>query len=144
MIDSRPRVLVGWSGAHLSCAGHFEEDPDDGCRYSFYCCAILDESFVDHYVNTSDRIGHPDHRCTDHNRRFPGIGHRGNGHGGRPIFFGCRCGNGRRPYDSHRHSADNPVLAVARYPDSGRIAARLDETMYSQDRSGEPEPSLYG
>ena len=124
------------------CAVRFEEGPDDDCRYSFGCCAILDENSAYHYVSTSSRIGHPSCRCTDRNRRFVCNGHRRNDN--RLISFGCRCGNGRRPYDSHRHSADNPVLAVARYPDSGRIAARLDETMYSQDRSGEPEPSLYG
>ena len=144
VIDSRPLVLVCWLGARSSCAVHFEEGPDDGYRYSFNCCAILGESFADHYVNTSDRIGHPDRRRTDHNRHFPGIGHRHNSRGGRLIFFGYRCGNGRRLDSSHHHGADDLVIVVARYPDSGRIAVRPDESMYSWARSGEPGPSLCG
>ena len=109
----------------------FEEGPDDGCRYSFDCCAILGESFADHYVNTSDRIGHPDRHHTDHNRRLPGIGHRGNGHGSRLISFGCRYGSGRHPGGSHHHGATDPVIVVARSPEFGRIAARIDGSMYS-------------
>ena len=51
-------IVVRLSMFYSHYTVHFEAGPDDGCRYSFYCCAILDESFVDHYVNTSDRIGH--------------------------------------------------------------------------------------
>ena len=92
---------------------------------------IPSESSAYHYVNTSDRIGHPGHRRTDHNRRLLGIGHRGKGHDSRLISFGFRCGSGRRLGGSHRHGADDPVIVVARYPDFGRIVARPNVSMYS-------------
>ena len=93
MINSRPHALVCWSGTRSSCAVHFEGS-DNGCRYSFDCCAILRESFADPYVNFVDRIGHLDRRHIDHNHRFLGTGHRGSDHGNRPIPFSCRFGNG--------------------------------------------------
>ena len=84
-------------------------------------------------MNTSDRIGPPGHRCTNHNHRLVCIGHRRSGRGrrGRPISFGCRCGSGRRLDGSHHHGAAHLVIVVARYPDFGRIAACLDGSMYS-------------
>ena len=142
MIDFRP--LVCWSGACSSYAVHFEGGPNAGCRYSFCYCVILGESFADHFVNSIDRIGHPNCRRTDHNRHLPGTGHRGNGHDGRPISFGCRFGNGRRLDGNRRHGVAYLVIMVARYPDSGRIATRPDESMYSWARSGEPGSSLCG
>ena len=144
VIDSRPRVLVSWSGACLSCTVHFEEGPNDDCPYSFYCCVILGESCADHYGNSSDRIDHPDHRHTDDNRCFPGTGHRDSDHGGRPISVGCRFGNRRRLDGNRRHSAAYPAIGVARYPSSDRIVARPNKSMYSWARSGKPGPSLCG
>ena len=76
-------------------------------------------------MNTSDRIGHPGRPRTDHNRHLLGIGHRGNGHGGRPISFGCRCGSSRR------HGVADLVIVDAHYHYFGRIVARPDGIMYS-------------
>ena len=95
-------------------------------------------------MNTFDRIIHPGHRRTDHNHRLVCIGHRTSGCSGHLIFFGCRCGNGRRPYGSHRHGAADRVIVVDHYPDFGRICACPYGSMYSSARSGEPEPSLCG
>ena len=86
-------------------------------------------------MSTSDHISHPGRRRTDHIHHLVCIGHRGNGCSGRLITFGCHCGNGRCPDGSHPHSAHNPVIMVARYPDFGRIAARPDVNMYSEARS---------
>ena len=121
-----------------------EEVLGDDCRYVVDCCTILYESSAYHFVNTVDRTGHPGRHRTGHNRRLLYIGDRGIGHGGRPISFGCRCGSGRRLDGSHHHGAAHLVIVVARYPDSGRIAARPNVSMYSEARTGEPEPSLCG
>ena len=117
--------------ARVGFAVHFEEGLVNDCRYSSYCCTIPRESSADHYMNTSDRNGHLDRRRSDHNHRFPGIGHHGNGPGSRPISFCCRCSSGRHPGGSHRHGATDPVNVVAHYPEFSRIAARLDGSMYS-------------
>ena len=90
-------------------------------------------------MNSAERIGH-----LGHNRPLLCIGHHDIGHGGRLISFGCRCGSGDRLGGSHRHNVDYPVSMVARYLDSGRIAARPNVSMYSEARTGEPEPSLCG
>ena len=75
-------------------------------------------------MNTSDRSGHPYRRRTDR------IGHRGSGRGGRLISFSCRCSSVLRLGGSHRHDADDPMIVVTRYPDSGRIDARPDVRIY--------------
>ena len=81
-------------------------------------------------MNSSDHIGRPDRRHTDHNRCFS---HRDSDHGGRPIFVG------------NRHpDATYFAIVVARYLGPGRIVARPNESMYSWARSGEPGPSLCG
>ena len=95
-------------------------------------------------MSADDRTGYPGHCPTGHNRRLLYIGHRGIGHGGRPISFGYRCSHGRRFDGSPRHNVDDPVIVVACYPYSGRIDARCHVSMYSKARSGEPEPALCG
>ena len=113
-----------------SCAVRFEEGPDDDCRHAVDCCAIPYESFAYHYVNTVDHICDPGHHRTAHNHRLLCIVHVGIGHGSHPISFGFRCGSGRRLGGSHRHDADDPMIVVTRYPDSGRIDARPDVRIY--------------
>ena len=123
----------------VSCVVHFEEGRDDDCHYAVDCFAILYESVAYHFVNIADRTGHSGCRHTGHNRRLLYIGHRGIGHGGRLISFGCRCGIGRRHGGSHRHRADDPVNVGARYPEYGMIDARPVVSLYFEARSGEPE-----
>ena len=106
VVGSPPRVLVGWSEARWSCAGHFEEDPVGGCRYSFYCCVGLGFRSADRCVSLADR------HHTDHNHRS-----------------GHRDGN-RRPDIVYS------VIVVDRYLGPGRNVARPDESMYSWARSG--------
>ena len=132
---------MGLFEVRLRCAVHFGEDPDDSCRYSFYCCTVLGWSFADRCVSFSDHIGHPDRPHTDHNRR---VGHRDSDHGSHPIFVSCRFRNDRH-LDSNRHpDAVYLVIVIDRYLGPGRLVARLDESMYSWAQSGEPGPSLCG
>ena len=114
-----------------SCAVRFEEGLVDDCRAAVDCSANLCERSSYHFVNTADRTGHPGRRRTGHNRRLLYIGHRGIGHSSRSISFGCRYGSGRHPGGSHHHGATDPVIVVARSPEFGRIAARIDGSMYS-------------
>ena len=116
-----------------SCTVRFEEGLDDDCHYVVVCFAIPCENSVYHFVNTVGRTGHLGRCRTGHNRCLLYIGHRGIGHDGRSISFGCRCGGNRR------HGDDNPVIVVARYPDYGIIDARSVLSMYFEARSGEPE-----
>ena len=122
MVGSPPRVLVGLSEVRWSFAGCLEEHPVDGCRCFFYCCVSCGCRFADHYVNSSDHTGHPDHRHNDHNRRS---GHRDSDHGG-------HLDGSRRP------GVVYPVIVVDRYPGPGRHVDRPDESMYSWARSGGP------
>ena len=119
-VGSLPRVLAGWSEARRSCAGHFEEDPVGGCRYSFYCCVGLGCHSADRCVSFADHICHPDHHHIDHNRRS---GHRDSDHGGH------RDGN-------CRPDVVYQVIVVDRYLGPGRNVARPNESMYSWARSG--------
>ena len=121
-----------------SCAVRLEEGPDDDCRYAVDCSANLCKSFFYRFVNTADRTGHPGRRRTSHTCCLLYIGHRGIGHGGRPISCGCRGGSGRR------RGADDPGIVVARYPDVGMTDVRPAVSMYFEARSSEPEPSLCG
>ena len=80
-------------------------------------------------MNSSDHIGHPNRRHTDHSRRFPG--HRDSDPDGRPIFVGFRFGNDRRLDGNRRPGAAYLAIGAARYSGPGRIVARPDENMYS-------------
>ena len=130
VVGSPPRVLVGWSEARWSCAGHFEEDPVGGCRYSFYCCVSCGCRFADRCVSF---VGHPDRHHIDHNRHS---GHRDSDHSGHPICVGCRFGNHRHCDGNRRPDVVYQVIVVDRYLGPGRIVARPDESMYSWARSG--------
>ena len=96
----------------------FEEILDDDCHCVVDCFADLDESSADRFMNTAVRTGHP-----GHNHRLLYSGHRGIGHGRRPIAFGCLCGSGHHRDGNHRHSVDDPVTVGAHYPYYGRIDA---------------------
>ena len=113
------------------CAVRFEEGLDDDCRDAVDCFTNLYQSSTYRLVNIVGR--------TCHNRHLLYIGHRGIGHGGRPISFGCRGGSGLRRDSNRRHDADDPVIVVARYPDYGRIDAHPAVSMYFEARSGELE-----
>ena len=89
----------------------------------------LDENSAYRFVNTTAHTGHPGPRHIVHNHRLFYNGHRGIGHDHRPVSFSCPCGSGRRRDDNLRHGADDPVTVVARYPDYGRIDARLSVSM---------------
>ena len=106
------------------CVVRFKEGLDDDCRYAVDCFAILYESSAYRFVNTSGRTDHPGRRHTGHNHRLLYSGHRGIGHGRRPIAFGCLCGSGHHRDGNHRHSVDDPVTVGAHYPYYGRIDAR--------------------